>query len=145
MTLLIEWTTALEIGHPQIDDDHRRLIGLLNRFDALAPTDMTAALAVLVRLRADAIEHFGREESLMDRVSPEHRARHVKEHLHLADELSDRIASLQAGHAGPGETARNIRDWLLEHVAFTDRALAEAVAKADVLRRRGGAGSGPGA
>jgi hemerythrin len=143
MTLLIEWTSALEIGHPQIDEDHRHLIELLNRFDTLAPTDLSGALAVLVRLREVAIEHFRREEALMDLTAHDHRARHVKEHLHLADDLSDRIGSLQAGNAGPGETARNVRDWLLEHIAFTDRTLAEALAKAGALRRRSSAPSGP--
>lgn len=131
MTLLIDWTPALEIGHATIDDDHRQLATLLNGFGALSGTDPALAIDALTRLRDAAIAHFRREELLMHRASPEHRARHVKEHLHLADELSDRIAALRAGQSGPVETGRFIRDWMLEHVALTDRALGEALKKAD--------------
>jgi hemerythrin len=134
---LIEWTSGLEIGHAQIDEDHRQLVELLNRFHAVASTRPPEAMDILDGLFAHAAAHFAREEQLMTEVGYEHQARHVKEHLHLTDELADRLASLKAGRSTHADLAGFIRDWLLEHIALTDRALAEAMAKAGALRRRG--------
>lgn len=131
---LIEWTTALEVGHKVIDDDHRTLVDIINRFDAASATaTLDELMAILGEMGNHTAEHFAREELLMLQNNYEFMARHRKEHFHLFDELRERIADLQTGNAIPQSITRFIRDWLLHHVASADQPLGEALARSAVV------------
>jgi len=126
---LIEWTAALETGHPAIDKDHHALVELLNRFDAESGADRIIATARLDQLVIHASEHFSREEQLMATAGYEQMARHQKEHRYLGEELNHRVQAVRAGTADPKQASLFLRDWLLHHVACSDRQLAESLAR----------------
>lgn len=118
------WTPDLSIGDPDLDADHMKLIDTLNEvFDALllgqsSPVFRTA----LTTLNDYVADHFAREEAWMcERTAPDlarHRAEHeaLRKHLvRLVDlqDVSDEERSI--------ELLMVLRDWLLGHIAHSDR------------------------
>jgi hemerythrin len=126
----LEWTAALEIGHPEIDDDHRAMVCLLNRlYAASSRSDQAAVRVELAALEALTRDHFAREERLMLDIRYEFAARHQKEHVYLFDEISAQIDDLNEGLLGASAIAQFIRRWLMDHVETSDRQLGAALAR----------------
>jgi hemerythrin len=139
--VIIPWKDSYCIDHGPIDDDHRKLIALIN--DAIVDLRTMAAIANipphLTRIRACARAHFEREERLQQAskfpLLAEHRAQHV-EVLKKLDEISAFVESGQAGAWGdrPGtDTAHAIKsflyNWLLSHLIEDDMKMRPYVAE----------------
>lgn len=126
----LEWSTALEIGHTEIDDDHRAMVGLLNRLQETSErADRAATQAVLAELETLTRDHFAREEQLMLDIHYELLARHQKEHVHLFDEVRAQIEEMNEGIVSAAAIAGFIKRWLIDHVETSDRQLAAALAR----------------
>ncbi|MEF8714393.1 MAG: bacteriohemerythrin [Accumulibacter sp.] len=124
------WSAALEIGHPEIDNDHRAMVGLLNRLqEASERADRVATQAVLAELETLTRDHFAREEQLMLDIHYELLARHQKEHVHLFDEVRAQIEEMNEGIVSAAAIAGFIKRWLIDHVETSDRQLAAALAR----------------
>lgn len=131
-SLQIVWTTAFEIGHPEIDADHRAMVSLLNHVQtASRRADEVEVRSALRALEALTRDHFAREERLMLAIRYEMAARHQKEHIHLFDEIRAQIDDLNDGITNPVAIAQFIRRWLMDHVETSDRSLAVALARRD--------------
>lgn len=127
----IEWSPALSVGVTQIDDQHRRLVGMLNDLhDAMKARRGREALgAVLDGLIAYTVEHFTAEEALMQASRftqlPTHRIEH--------DKLKRQVGDLQRRHRA-GEvtitldTMNFLRDWLSAHIQRSDKAAGAHIA-----------------
>ena len=120
----IEWRQAMAVDGAVIDDDHRRLIGIINSFERAHTTkwDLTT---VLDDLRAYSIKHFRREEDLQRQMGfPEAEAHH-QEHERLLERL-EQIASEFAKSSGDDlrgpiqRTSQLLNDWLVAHIISCD-------------------------
>lgn len=129
------WTPELETGDPTIDEQHRTLLGDVERFFVvLRRGDKKAAGVALAALRAVFESHAAVEEDLMSRsrypLSATHRAAHAsvfRQFRWLAAELEvdENLHQLI-------ETAKGLLDdYVAKHVAGSDRALVRW------LQRRG--------
>lgn len=126
----IEWKRALEIGVPEIDADHRVLVGLLNRTQLASERgDRDEALAVLDELERYTRYHFEREEQLMVEYHYEFAEAHRKEHRELFWEVKHQIDDLLGNERSLAEVAQFMRRWLLCHIAGADRLLGNAIAR----------------
>jgi hemerythrin len=126
----LEWTAALATGHPEIDDDHRAMVGLLNRLQAAGRRSAEGEIrAALAGLEAFTREHFARQEQLMRDIDDELAARHQQEHVHLFDEIRAQVDDMNEGLLSAAAIADFIRRWLLDHVETEDRRLSAALAR----------------
>jgi hypothetical protein len=127
----LEWSTALEIGHTEIDDDHRAMVGLLNRLqEASRRSDRVATRAEL----ADAGNPD--QGSLRPR-----RASDAGPPLRIHGPASEGTCTPvrrgprpdrrnERGHRqGAAAIAGFIKRWLIDHVETSDRQLAAALAR----------------
>ncbi len=127
---LFTWNDDLSVGHTFIDDDHKKLVTMVNSFhDAMEQGRGREVIGKVLRnLVVYTQEHFGREEAEMRRISypgfPAHKAAH--------DKLIREVTELQNGFAS-GNTLLTVkislflRDWLLTHIKQTDKLLAAAL------------------
>lgn len=123
-----EWTPELAVGVKQMDDDHRLLIELMHEIhDASERHDDPAAAKVLRELVAYSDWHFAREEALMRKHRYEFIDEHVEEHRKFAEDVLDYTRQLEAGTVRPEDIAVFMQNWLLCHVAGTDRHLGQAI------------------
>lgn len=123
----IRWREEMAVDHGVIDDDHRHLIDLINRFrhpDA-SGSGFADAVDVLNALKFYADTHFSREERLQRLadypVAPAHRAQH-RELMATLEEIIARARSITAGSAPEivDELGTLLRHWLLDHMIMED-------------------------
>ena len=123
----IEWTSALELGLPEIYRQHRSLVDLANRlFEALKdgrPTE-DAAKAV-AELFAYAATHFADEEAYFARFNLPDYARHAETHRSFMARVSDFEDRLHSGNpARLSELLAFTEGWIKRHIGREDRSLA---------------------
>lgn len=120
---------SLMVGSPEIDQQHQRIANLLNNLNTAVkyadePAELTARLfdemVHYVRF------HFQTEERLMDRQGYPDRIAHINAHQKLLDEVMYlRTKFIQGGEL---VVLQSLKDWLLLHIASSDRPLAEYLA-----------------
>ena len=122
----LEWKDEYSVGIEVIDNDHRKLLNLINQFQT----------AVFYRTGRDFEEqafnelvdytrtHFKREEDLMEKHGYPDFEAHREEHRKMIAQVelwlekyqsSDREMSLK-------EAVVHLRDWLINHINGTDQA-----------------------
>lgn len=127
---LFAWSEDLSVGNKFIDDDHKKLVAMVNSFhDAMEQGRGNDVIGkVLHNLVIYTKEHFSREEAEMQRIKYPKYLAHKLEH----DKLIKEVADLQTGFTS-GKTmltmkiSKFLRDWLLTHIKQTDQQLAEAL------------------
>jgi len=122
-----EWNSDVELGHAQIDDEHKRLFALAETVvEAFSSTAEPGPREALLRALIDfAREHFAHEEALMrDSGYPDAQA-HAKFHASLLAELETYCARVRMGsHTNPSGMIAYLWNWLTVHIHAADRQLA---------------------
>ena len=117
------WSSKLEVGVPEIDQQHKELFNMLNRLHtAVNSGDGAKAVGVTLERLSEYVEiHFRDEESLMEAKGYPDRVLHQEEHRKLAEQvlvMMDRYASGQFPITN--ELLRFLRRWLYVHIAHSD-------------------------
>jgi hemerythrin-like metal-binding protein len=124
------WTDELYTGNTLIDDDHRRLIELVNAFFHVMqnePGDGRVSKS-MNDLIAYTGEHFVREEAEMARVQYVAALAHQAEHSKLLMQLVELKEMLDAGgRMHIAAVADFLSQWLRGHILTLDRKLAAAL------------------
>lgn len=127
------WTNDLMVGNAAIDDDHRRLVKMVNDLYAAMQRGQGNEVVgkVIHNLALYTQQHFGREEAEMQRIGYKFYAQHKQEH----DKLLGEVAQLQKSFASGKvmvtvAVARFLSDWLVNHIKLSDKQLAAAITAA---------------
>ncbi|MEN8209723.1 MAG: bacteriohemerythrin, partial [Candidatus Fermentibacteria bacterium] len=121
---LIEWNDSLSVGIQSIDDQHRKLIDLLNRLHGSSVSEKGSDTLkdILNELVEYTKTHFGYEEKLMAEFGYPEEAAHIETHGSLAGQVIEFNESFQAGKSKlSGELFSFLRKWLNGHIRGTDR------------------------
>jgi hemerythrin-like metal-binding protein len=121
------WTDKLGVGVKVLDDDHKKLIDLLNRLDdGMKKGKGKETLGkVLDGLVSYTKFHFAREEEFFAKTGYP-ALEHKREHAELVKQAEE----LQSRHKS-GECALSIatldflKDWLIIHIQGTDKKYTE--------------------
>jgi hemerythrin len=126
----ITWREQMSVGIEEVDNDHRRLIDIINDFEASAqrgagqvPDDNMRT--TLRRLQQYARDHFAREEKMQGKAQYAGMAENRIQHVLLLDSLNDFIVNFSEGKLGPGKVATDkmtefLRRWLVDHILKVD-------------------------
>jgi hemerythrin-like metal-binding protein len=123
--MIIEWTDAYEIGIPSLDDDHRKLVNVTNRFfeqaqdgaDRIVLTDTLDQIVTLLGA------HFKHEEEELDRHDYPDRLSHLTEHRQQMLQLQRFVDSVKSGTLPQDQTitqADQISHLLVRHIIEDD-------------------------
>lgn len=121
---LITWKEAYSVNISEIDNQHKKLVGLINSLhDAMlagkAKDIMSKTLSDLVDY---TLYHFATEEKYFDKYNYPRSEAHKKQH----SDLIEQVAALQKKHED-GERVLTIdvmnflRDWLNDHIIGCDK------------------------
>lgn len=124
---LVAWSDAYSLGLPEIDDQHKVLIDLINQlWDAIIkrarPEEM---LTIVEELEKYTISHFGAEETFMRMTGYPEFDRHKKFHDDFVARIGAEKKVVQAGGHLSLELLKYLRDWLINHILVADKAYAE--------------------
>jgi len=119
----LPWTSRFEVGVPELDADHREIVDGINRIgrfcDAL---DHGAVANALCDLYAFCLEHFAREEVIIQTIPGFAVAAHVSGHQRRAQDLVDAKQRLSAESGAYDLTALPpfLVDWFCRHAIGHD-------------------------
>lgn len=130
MAELFPWEGKYVLGIKEIDDQHKRLIGMINSLHdgMMGGKGREATGTVLQSMMEYALYHFKTEEDLMQKYGFEAYPAHREEHL----SFMERVGEMAKRHGG-GESLVSLelneflKEWLSDHILSTDRKYAPLI------------------
>jgi hemerythrin len=120
----IEWNDSIVLGVPSIDEDHKKLVEMLNElFVACFASQGPTVLGGIVDRLVDYTKyHFKREERLLKEAGYEWLDGHVAEHEKMIGEVEEIQKELQGGssHQLSNDTLKFLHHWLTDHIKSED-------------------------
>ena len=132
---IILWKEEYSVGIESLDNDHKKLISLLNQFT----TAYDYAMSEVYERQAlnDLLDytkyHFAREEKLLESFDyPDFQA-HQKQHQEMIKEVEVLVEKYNTeGHKALNEISNFLKNWLINHINGTDKHYSEHLIKNDV-------------
>jgi len=125
---IFPWKEAYSVGIPQIDEQHKRLIGLINGLHAamMQKTGNQALSSIFADLIRYTKEHFAFEEKMLAARSYSALAAHKAEHLDLTRQVVELRDNFQAGKLMITlDVMRFLKRWLASHILEKDLMYAK--------------------
>ena len=118
----LEWSDALALDLPVMDDTHREFVELLAQVEAASDETLLPLWRTLVD-HTDA--HFGREDQWMQDTRFSSSNCHSVQHKVVLQVMREGITHAQAGDLGVvRQMARELAIWFPQHAQTMDAALA---------------------
>jgi len=122
---LMEWTEEMSVGVQVIDDDHKKLIGMLNDLNdgVITGKNNRSLESVIDALLRYTKYHFAREERFFAETGYPGGAAHKAEHDLLARRVSNLQTRFEAGQSLELslEALAFLKDWLTGHIMGSDQ------------------------
>ncbi len=129
---MIEWEDKFSVGISMIDEEHKKLIGILNKAISAKehndnPEEIKEILSEMVEYFD---EHFSTEEAYMIKFNfPEYQS-HRNEHLDFTDKTFASYNKLVRGdYQTANELIEYLRQWLANHIQGSDRQYIDSFKK----------------
>lgn len=132
-TRVVEWTSDLETGFADIDEQHKQLVCYINDFyQAYASGNQERMNTVLFDLISCSMNHFEYEEDLMAKAGYPLLEPHRRVHQNFVNKLVDLQGKLFHGEDVAEELLGNLDGWLFRHIKINDRGYINSVNEAGV-------------
>jgi hemerythrin len=123
----VEWDEKYSVGIASVDEQHVMLIEIINDlFDACRQdkTFVDEAFRIAIKKAIDyVIFHFAHEEKLQLESSYPDYATHKEQHEDFIKTIIRSVDDYKSGKRSvPNNFVRHLLDWLLEHIAISDKA-----------------------
>ncbi len=121
---LFEWNPSFEVQVADFNDQHRKLMALVNRLaDAMKSGQGRAVISgVLKELMDYTVYHFSAEEEAFARTQYPDRASHILEHEALTNKVNELKQKFDLGQTMISvETLDFLVNWLTHHIRETDK------------------------
>jgi hemerythrin len=121
---LITWSDALSVKVKQFDDQHKKLVEMVNQlFDAMKAGKGNQVMGdILKSLIQYTQTHFAAEERIMKQYGYPDFENHKKEHNALVMQVIDLQKQFQEGKAVLTQNVMTfLRDWLSKHIQGEDK------------------------
>lgn len=119
----MHWTDSLSVGIKEIDDQHKKLIEMINTFhDHLKKDNITAIKELLGSMASYTVYHFKTEENYFDEYKYTNAEAHIKEHEKFIAEVYSVQERLEEGKPLLSlELTGFLKKWLTEHIMGSDK------------------------
>lgn len=124
---LMPWGRRLALGIPEVDNQHRELVSMVNELHRAMRMKMGTqeAGAILARLANYTVYHFEYEEKLFDTHGYPETLNHKKIHKDLVAKVLAFTKEFEQGRAALSmDLMKFLTDWLKNHIMKTDKAYA---------------------
>lgn len=124
---LMVWNQKLSVKITVIDDDHKKLLGLMNDlYDGIKARRGRLVLGpILDELLQYTQYHFSREEELFSSTGYEDTVRHKAQHDYLLQKIKEIQQQYGSGsQALTLEALTFLKDWLYGHIVVSDAKYA---------------------
>ena len=129
---LVAWDDSLSVNVNAIDEQHKKLIALINELHAAMKDRKGNAILfdVVKRLKDYTVTHFQFEEKLFDKYGFPDTKAHKEIHKTFVDTVANFDADLRSGRATVSmDVLRFLKRWLIEHIKGTDKGYSKFLNK----------------
>ncbi|MCL2381399.1 MAG: bacteriohemerythrin [Treponema sp.] len=130
---IIVWEEKYNLGIALVDTQHKELVNLISQLyrACCSGEDVEAAFkAALSRMVEYVHFHFGVEQQIMERIDYPGLKGHIKEHTTLIKNILEAAKDYSEGKRFvPHHLVRLLKDWILSHIAVSDRQYASFIAE----------------
>ena len=121
---LIEWSESLSVGITEFDDQHKKLIELINQLNDAMKAGK--AKEILAKIFSDIVTytatHFAAEEKLLGKHEYVHLFAHKTEHNKLVTKALELNKDFQSGKMMISMAVMDfLKEWLQTHILGTDK------------------------
>ncbi len=130
------WDDDLATGIREVDDQHKRLLDLVNRLnDAVVEGDEEDILEQTLSELVDyTIYHFNTEERLMSAAAYPEYVSHQACHDALTKKVLEARRRMRSGESAIHiEILEYLRNWLLNHIKVTDKKVGRYLREQDIV------------
>jgi len=127
---LFLWKKSYELKIPQIDMQHRQLVGMINELsDAmLEKRGYRAVPHILEELAEYVQQHFADEEKVMEECNYLELDQHIQEHRGFAEKVIEfKEMYNQDKQVDTRKLLYFLCDWLKNHITVNDKAIAKHI------------------
>ncbi|MGD9993108.1 MAG: bacteriohemerythrin [Salinivirgaceae bacterium] len=121
---LIIWSEGYSVHIPEIDEQHKKLISLINRlYNAYLNKKHQSEISQIIKeIKEYAFYHFSTEEKLFEK----HNYAEKKEHIEIHNSFIDEINQLVKTHESSSlvltmKTMTFLQRWLTNHILKEDK------------------------
>lgn len=128
----IKWNESLSINFPKIDEQHKKLVDIVNKLhDNMSKGKGKEALGEVFNNLIDyTVYHFNTEEEYMIKYNFPGLATHQIEHKKLTDDVLKLKHKFEKGESVITIEVMNfLKKWLADHIEKTDKKMGEFLAK----------------
>jgi hemerythrin len=125
---LIEWNSSLSVGIELIDNQHKKLVALINDLNEAMKLGKGSTIIknIIDELISYTISHFATEEKYFKQFNYADTQVHVAEHEAFVRKVSDFVDDLNEARLSLSISVMNfLRDWLKNHIMVVDKKYAE--------------------
>jgi len=130
---IVTWDDSFSVGFEHIDNQHKELVKMVNELYKACKMGTLKEDIVYLHTVSKALEyarvHFSDEEKYMGIVFYPELDEHKKQHEEFVVEIKKSIKLFEYGKAAPIELVNFLKDWLLNHIAVSDKKYAPYFAK----------------
>ena len=133
---MIKWDDKYSVGISMIDDEHKKLIGILNKaiFTKEHNDNPEELREVLREMTNYALAHFRTEEAYMKEFNyPEHQD-HKEEHRDFSIETTafhDKL--IKGDYQIANEILEYLKWWLINHIQGTDKKFVDCCKESGIM------------
>ncbi len=121
---MIEWDDKYNINISLIDEEHKKLIGIINKavIAKQHKSNQETILEILNEMMTFALKHFTTEESYMIQFNYPEYQYHKEEHMDFSMKtLSYQSKVLDGDPYVANEILECLKQWMIIHIQVTDR------------------------
>ncbi len=122
---LIVWSDALSVDDPEIDQQHQKLVGMINALHEAMMSGRTQSVIgnLLNNLVDYTVEHFSYEEGRMQAGHYPDFAQHKKKHTDLIQQVAALQEKFNRGTQNviSVELMNFLKDWITQHIQKSDK------------------------
>jgi hemerythrin len=119
------WTKEMSVGVASLDDDHKKLIGIINELhDGIVAGHKKEILAAVLDQLVDYTKfHFTKEEELFLKTKYLGASTHMMEHASFVSRITNLQERLKSAPVAmlDLELMSYLRNWLLTHIQGSDK------------------------
>lgn len=136
------WSEDYALGLSEIDEQHKYLFALINDIwlGLANKADRETSMRLVAELERYTVTHFAAEEAFMLEQRYSRYAEHKAEHEKFVGRIAQEKAGIAAGRGLSLALVHFLRDWLVQHIRFTDRAYADEFREREKSAMKGSLG-----
>lgn len=122
--MIIEWREINSVNVQELDEQHKKLIVIINKFFAIEPADEAGMLVVIKELETYAEVHFKTEEEYFVKFNYEKAAEHLKLHQAYREKIisfRQQLAAQEDKYQIFSGLLEFLQEWWIGHINGADQ------------------------